>query len=561
MEAISEMTVTVVNRALVTGDAGRVTGEEHGRPDPEVPERARRRTFTAQYKLDVVAEYDAAPVGEKGAVLRREGLYSSHVIEWRRARDAVSWPRPRGRPAADPRDAQIARLTKEKARLDQELARARFVVDVQAKTAGALGDDLRGRGHRSRAGIVTGQAIALLAPRIGTRAACAASGVAQASWCRRHRASPAPPRRLPVPHRARAQPRPGPAERAAILAALHPERFADTAPAEVWATLLDEGTYLGSPSTFYRLLRQAGEIRERRPQATHPAAVKSELIATGPNQVWSWDITKLHGPAKWTYYYLYVILDIYSHYAVGWMVATRESAALAEKLIAATCVKQGITAGQLTIHADRGSSMTSKPVAFLLADLGVIQSHSRPYVSNDNPYSEAQFKTLKSRPGFPGRFGSIEAARAHCQAFFPGTTLSTGTRALACTPPPTSTTATPPPSGPAPPRPDRRLPPAPRALRPQAPGPATPASYLLDQPARRERSRRSVKAAQRRLIQVDRFRGGGWRSGPAAGRPWHSSRLTAGGNLPPQLTCACPMFSIRSRRIRNSHHSKIRKII
>jgi putative transposase len=200
---------------------------------------------------------------------------------------------------------------------------------------------------------------------------------------------------------------------------LHCERFADLAPAEVWAILLDEGTYLGSQSTFYRLLRAAGETRERRRQAVHPAAVKPELLAVRPDQVWSWDITKLHGPAKWTYYYLYVILDIYSRYAVGWMVATRESAALAEKLIAATCAKQGISRGQLTIHADRGSSMTSKPVTFLLADLGVVQSHSRPHVSNDNPYSEAQFKTLKYRPGFPARFTSIEAARAHCQAFFP----------------------------------------------------------------------------------------------------------------------------------------------
>jgi putative transposase len=267
---------------------------------------------------------------------------------------------------------------------------------------------------------VTDQAIALMAPRVGTRAACAAAGVAQASWYRRHRASPAPARRAPVPHRDRPQPRAlAPAERAAILAALHAERFADLAPAEVWAILLDEGTYLGSLSTFYRLLRAAGETRERRAQATHPAAVKPELVAAGPNRVWSWDITKLHGPAKWTCYYLYVILGIYSRYAAGWMVATRESAALAEKLIAATCAKQGITAGQLTIHADRGSSMTSKPVAFLLADLGVIQSHSRPRVSNGNPYSEAQFKTLKYRPGFPARFGSIEAARAHCQAFFP----------------------------------------------------------------------------------------------------------------------------------------------
>jgi putative transposase len=267
---------------------------------------------------------------------------------------------------------------------------------------------------------MTDEAITALIPQLGVRAACAAAGAAQAGYYRRHRASPPPRRPVRIPHRDRVQPRAlAPAERAAILSALHAERFADLAPAEVWATLLDEGTYLGSVSTFYRVLRAAGESRERRRQATHPAAVKPELAATGPNQVYSWDITKLHGPAKWTYYYLYVILDIFSRYAVGWMVATRESAVLAEKLIAATCAKQGITAGQLTIHADRGSSMTSKPVAFLLADLGVTQSHSRPHVSNDNPYSEAQFKTLKYRPGFPARFPSIEAARAHCQDFFP----------------------------------------------------------------------------------------------------------------------------------------------
>jgi putative transposase len=166
------------------------------------------------------------------------------------------------------------------------------------------------------------------------------------------------------------------------------------------------------------VLREAGESRERRRQATHPAAVKPELVATGPNQVWSRDITKLHGPAKWACYHLYVILDIHSRYAAGWMVATRESAVLAEKLISETCAKQGITRGQLSLHADRGSSMTSRPVALLLAGLGVTQSHSRPHVSNDNPYSEAQFKTLKYRPAFPARFGSIEEARAHCQDFF-----------------------------------------------------------------------------------------------------------------------------------------------
>jgi putative transposase len=266
---------------------------------------------------------------------------------------------------------------------------------------------------------MTDAAIAGLAPRTGTRAACQAVGAAQAGWYRRHRQSPPPPRPEPIAHRDRRQPRAlDPAERQSILRVLHSGRFADAAPAEVWATLLDEGTYLGSVSTFYRVLRAQGEVRERRRQATHPAKVKPELMAAEPNAVWSWDITKLHGPAKWTYYYLYVILDIFSRHVTGWMVATRESAALAERLIADSCAKQRIGHGQLAIHADRGSSMTSKPVAFLLADLGVTQSHSRPHVSNDNPFSESQFKTMKYRPAFPGQFGSIQDARAHCQAFF-----------------------------------------------------------------------------------------------------------------------------------------------
>jgi len=189
-------------------------------------------------------------------------------------------------------------------------------------------------------------------------------------------------------------------------------------PTEVWAILLDEGRYLGSLSTFYRLLREASGTRERRRQATHPASVKPELVATEPNAVWSWDITKLRGPQKWSWFYLYVILDIYSRYVVGWMVASRESSPLAEVLIRQSVAKQSIGRHQLTIHADRGSSMTSKPVAFLLADLGITQSHSRPHVSDDNPFSEAQFKTLKYRPDFPDRFASIEAARLHCQDFF-----------------------------------------------------------------------------------------------------------------------------------------------
>jgi putative transposase len=207
------------------------------------------------------------------------------------------------------------------------------------------------------------------------------------------------------------------AERQAVLAVLHSPRFVDAAPAQVYATLLDEGVYLASERTMYRLA-EAGETGERRDQVTHPAYHKPELLATGPNQVWSWDITKLLGPQKWTYFYLYVILDIYSRYVVGWMVAHREQAALAERLIADTAAKQLIPPGQLTLHADRGSSMTSKPVAFLLADLGITKTHSRPHVSNDNPYSESQFKTLKYRPGFPDRFAGSEQARSFCQEFF-----------------------------------------------------------------------------------------------------------------------------------------------
>jgi len=217
---------------------------------------------------------------------------------------------------------------------------------------------------------------------------------------------PAPPRAL------------GPAERQTVLAQLNSERFVDQAPAQVYATLLDEGHYLCSVRTMYRILDQHEQVRERRNQLSHPAYQKPELLATGPNQVWSWDITKLLGPAKWTYFYLYVILDIFSRYAVGWMVASRESATLAQKLIRETCQKQSIAAGQLTVHADRGSSMTSGPVALLLADLGVTKTHSRPYNSNDNPFSESHFKTFKYRPEFPDRFSCIQDARSFCQRFF-----------------------------------------------------------------------------------------------------------------------------------------------
>jgi putative transposase len=199
---------------------------------------------------------------------------------------------------------------------------------------------------------------------------------------------------------------------------LHGERFQDRSPAAVYATLLDEGEYHCSIRTMYRLLTQRGESRERRDQLTHPPYQKPELMATAPNQLWSWDITKLLGPAKWTYFYLYVILDVFSRYVTGWMVAMRESAELAERLIEESCTKQNIQPGQLTLHADRGTAMGSKPVAFLLADLGVTKTHSRPHVSDDNPFSESHFRTMKYRPEFPDRFGCIQDSRAFSQGFF-----------------------------------------------------------------------------------------------------------------------------------------------
>jgi putative transposase len=208
-------------------------------------------------------------------------------------------------------------------------------------------------------------------------------------------------------------------ERQEVLEALNSNRFVDMAPRQVYATLLDEGWYVCSVRSMYRILQAAGELRERRDQLRHPVYAKPELLATGPNQVWSWDITKLKGPVKWTYYYLYVILDIFSRYVVGWMVAAAESAILARRLIEESVRKQGVDPDDLTLHADRGSSMTSKCVAHFLADLGVTKTHSRPHVCDDNPFSEAQFKTLKYRPDFPARFGCLEDARSFCQVFFP----------------------------------------------------------------------------------------------------------------------------------------------
>ncbi len=247
-----------------------------------------------------------------------------------------------------------------------------------------------------------------------TKVACELLGRSRATlYRRRQQPRLGPPRPRPVPANKLTS-----AEHAHILEVLRSPEFCDLAPAQIWARLLDDGVYLCSISTMYRILRTAGECRERRRQRTHPAKRKPELIAVAPNRVWSWDITKLKGPTRGEYYELFVIIDIFSRYVIAWTIAAAETGDLAASFIDDAVATQGITRHQLTLHADRGTSMTSKPVAQLLVDLGVARSHSRPHVSNDNPYSEAQFKTLKYCPAFPDRFGSIADARTFCEAFF-----------------------------------------------------------------------------------------------------------------------------------------------
>jgi len=251
-----------------------------------------------------------------------------------------------------------------------------------------------------------------LAEKIGVKAACRALDIPR-SQVYRARQPASRPRRRPTPVRGLSE-----AERAEVRQMLNSQRFAECAPRQVYATLLDEGTYLCSWRTMYRVLAAHDEVRERRDQFRHPTYHKPELLATAPNQVWSWDITKLRGPAKWNYFSLYVLLDIYSRYIVGWLLAEQESAALAEVLVKESCHQQGIAPDQLTLHADNGGPMRAKSLALLLSDLGVTASHSRPHTSDDNPFSEAHFKTLKYHPGYPDRFGSLEDARSWARQFF-----------------------------------------------------------------------------------------------------------------------------------------------
>ncbi|MFZ0379067.1 MAG: IS3 family transposase [Solirubrobacteraceae bacterium] len=389
-----------------------------GVPDPELVEQAKRRSFTAEYKAKILAKADACTrPGEVGELLRAEGLYTSHLTYWRKQRKDGALRelgKPRGRKPADKRDEKIAQLERKLERSETELAKMKRVVEIQGKRLSAAGRDARSRQREQEHRAMIAATVEELTPIIGTRPACRALGASPATVYRSRRPpEPRPRRPRPTPERALSEP-----ERQQVLEVLHSERFVDVSPEETWATLLDEGSYLCSPRTMYRILAaHHGGVRERRAQLTHPPYAKPELLAERPNELWSWDVSKLKGPAKWTYYYLYVIIDVFSRFIVGWTVQYRENAQLAKALIEQATEQQQITPKILTLHADRGAPQRAKPVAFLLADLGITKTHSRPYTSSDNPYSESNFKTLKYRPEFPARFDDIEHARAHCRTF------------------------------------------------------------------------------------------------------------------------------------------------
>ena len=354
-------------------------------------------------------------------------------------------------------------------------------------------------------------AVSQLAPTVGVESACDVLGVSRASFYRQRpllgpmlAAPTVAPSVRPTPARALSED-----ERKAVRAVLNSERFQDCSPAAIQATLLDEGQYLCSTRTMYRVLRRDGATRERRDQLTHPPYQKPELLATGPNQLWSWDITKLRGPVKWTYFYLYVILDVFSRFVVGWMVAPREGAELARKLIQETCEKQNILPDQLSLHADRGSAMRSKPVALLLADLSVTKTHSRPYTSNDNPFSESQFRTMKYRPEFPDRFGCIQDSRAFCQTFFPWYNHEHRHSGIGMMTPamdplrPGHRHSPKPPTGSR-----RRLPGPPRSLRPPTAHSPKPSKGGLDQQTTKLRRQYSLNSISECLKVVDTRRDG-----------------------------------------------------
>ena len=397
------------------GAGGRAAPE--GVPDPELVEQAKRRSFTAEYKARILAEADACTrPGEVGELLRREGLYTSHLTYWRKQRKDGALKelgQPRGRKPVDPRDAQIAALTPAcrarggGAREGEEGHRD------SGKSLSAVGADARYREREREHRAMIERTVEELTPIIGTRPACRAVGASPATIYRRRRPpEPGLAEPRPTPERALSRARARGGARGAALGAVRRH--------------LAGGDLRDAAGRGHLPVLDPHDVPDpRRPprrgpgaaQPAHPPAyTKPELLAERPNELWSWDVSKLKGPAKWTYYYLYVILDVFSRYVVGWAVQYRENGQLAKALIEQATEQQQITPKVLTLHADRGAPQRAKPVAFLLADLGITKTHSRPYTSSDNPYSESNFKTLKYRPEFPARFDDIEHARAHCRA-------------------------------------------------------------------------------------------------------------------------------------------------
>jgi len=360
------------------------------------------------YKQRILAEADLCDSpGQVGELLRREGLYSSHLSNWRRKRRKGTLASEQRGPKPNPNkeeDQELAKLKRDNARLTERLRQAELIIDVQKKN---ITDDGNPASRKRRL-----EAAQTLGRQIRVSKACDTLNVSRATLYRQNQPKTVSARRNPPPRVLSA------VECDNVRQELYRERFVDHSRYQVYAALLDQGKYLCSVRTMYRLLAQHKATTPRRNQLTRPHYRKPELLATAPNQVWSWDITKLKGPEKWTYYYLYVILDIFSRFTVGWMLAHREQATLGKKLIEESIKKQNVARDQLTIHSDRGSAMTSHSVANLLGSLGVTKSLSRPYVSNDNPFSESQFKTMKYQGDFPDRFGSYQDAQSHCRQFF-----------------------------------------------------------------------------------------------------------------------------------------------
>ncbi|WP_425305894.1 IS3 family transposase [Agromyces archimandritae] len=380
--------------------------------------RARRRTFTPAQKLKYLSEYETAcETGGGNAFLRGEGLYSSLISEWRKQRDAglLEGKQPGeavGRPSRE--QAEIAALRRQLAKAEQKLATTEMALQIMGKAHALLEQLSESGGHRPDAETPLMDAYRELAlAGTPTRDAAALTGVPRASAVRRTGRERRPDREPPLP-------RPAPAnkldcdERARVLAVLNSDEFVDKPPLQVYAILLEQGQYIGSVSTMYRVLRENTQVRERRRLATHPPRKIPELIATGPGQVYSWDITKLAGPVKGVYYDAYVMIDIFSRYIVGAIVHATEDGILAKEMMLDAF---GIHGTPQVVHSDGGPSMTSKTVTTLLSDLGVTKSRSRPHVSNDNPYSEALFKTMKYLPDFPERFSSLTAAREFLDEF------------------------------------------------------------------------------------------------------------------------------------------------